>query len=124
MPELPEGWVLSTETLTQDFELLPENDDSTFDTISGARKPMGQFACGYTLVWDQFGNNFHRYVTTTGHKNIQLNSILGGRTPSEFKSMMTTILITVVVSLVGIACLIAYCVYCRKSDTGIKKKVD
>jgi len=41
IPELPEGWSLKSEKLNEDFELLPENDDSTVETIGGARKPMG-----------------------------------------------------------------------------------
>jgi len=50
-PELPEGWKLETRTLEEDFVLYPEGR-SDIPTKGGIRKPVGEFACGYVLVWD------------------------------------------------------------------------
>ena len=49
---------MTNEVLQEDFELFSEGH-STIQTVAGGRKPMGEFACGYTLVFDEYDNNYH-----------------------------------------------------------------
>jgi len=82
MPVLPEGWKIETRKLEEDLILFPEGD-SDIPTNGGEGLEVGTFSCGYTLVWDQYSNNFHRFTTTTGNANLELNYIFNGLTPID-----------------------------------------
>jgi len=72
---------LTNEVLQEDLELRPEGH-STLQTEGGARKKIGDFACGYTLVFDEHDNNYHS-LTGVDITKYNLNPVLNGITPYE-----------------------------------------
>lgn len=99
VPQLPEGWTLTQVTLEEDFELMPEGH-STLETPAGGRKKMGEFACGYTLIWDEHDNQYHQFEKTTGTANLKLNPIKWGLVPYELMIIAicaTTFIVLVII---------------------------